>query len=94
MRDRDYCDQCHSTNDCLKCHDGIARNLRYHPGDWISVHPLRARKDDFRCQSCHRVQTFCIDCHIRTGIAAIGSISITDFTQPGALDRRAFASTP
>ena len=87
VRDRAYCDNCHTTNDCLACHDGIARNLRYHPADWIAVHPRRARKNDFRCQSCHRLQTFCIDCHIRTGLAPVGDLTITDFRQADSLSR-------
>ncbi len=73
QRDPKLCESCHTKQDCLQCHDGTARDVRYHPGDWIAVHPLRARKDDYRCQSCHRLQTFCADCHVRTGIAAVGA---------------------
>lgn len=73
QRDPTYCSNCHEQKDCLTCHDGVARDMRYHPGDWIAQHPLRARHDDFRCQSCHRFQSFCIDCHVRTGIAGVGT---------------------
>ncbi|MEQ9503724.1 MAG: cytochrome c3 family protein [Deltaproteobacteria bacterium] len=71
QRDQKYCDNCHTKSECLECHDGIGRDVRYHPGDWISTHYLRARKDDMRCQSCHRFQTFCLNCHIRSGVASV-----------------------
>lgn len=71
QRDKAYCEQCHSTSDCLACHDGIARDVRYHPGDWIAVHPIHAKKDDLRCQSCHRLQTFCFNCHLASGVASV-----------------------
>lgn len=72
-RQGQLCQQCHGQDDCLQCHDGVARNVRYHPGDWIAVHGIRSRLDDFRCQSCHREQTFCLSCHVRTGVATIAS---------------------
>ncbi len=72
QRQPQLCDSCHQEKDCLQCHDGVGRDARYHPGDWIAVHSLQGRKDDFRCQSCHQLQKFCTDCHIRTGIAAAG----------------------
>lgn len=73
-RERAYCDTCHTQSDCLACHDGIARDVRYHPDAWIAQHSLRARKDDFRCQSCHQVQSFCLSCHIRSGVATAGDL--------------------
>jgi hypothetical protein len=27
--------------------------------------------DDQRCQSCHRLQTFCLNCHLRSGVATV-----------------------
>lgn len=70
-RDRAYCSKCHLESFCLTCHDGVARDVRYHPGDWLSVHFMRAKKDDYRCQACHRLQTFCLDCHVRSGVASV-----------------------
>lgn len=72
-RDRDYCETCHDENDCMKCHDGIGRDQRYHPDAWMAQHGLRAKKDDYRCQSCHRVQSFCLSCHVRSGVATFGT---------------------
>jgi hypothetical protein len=74
QRQPDFCRQCHSQDDCLQCHDGFARNVRYHAGDWIAVHGLRSRGDDYRCQSCHRLQSFCLDCHVRTGVATAAAL--------------------
>ncbi len=76
-RDSAYCQKCHSTTECLDCHDGIGRDVRYHPDDWMSTHFIRARRDDMRCQSCHRLQTFCLDCHVRSGVATVGTLSNT-----------------
>ncbi len=72
-RDKAYCANCHAESYCLACHDGSARDVRYHPGDWISMHGIRSRIDDYRCQSCHTVRAFCLDCHVRSGVATVGS---------------------
>jgi hypothetical protein len=71
QRDKSYCAKCHTDNDCMACHDGMARSEQYHPADWMAMHSLHARKDNFRCQSCHRTQTYCIDCHVRSGVATV-----------------------
>lgn len=73
QRERDYCESCHDQNFCMRCHDGIGRDARYHPDAWMAQHSLRARKDDFRCQSCHRTQSFCLSCHVRSGVASVGT---------------------
>lgn len=73
QRDAQYCEQCHSKSYCLECHDGIGRDVRYHPGDWISIHYIKAKKDDVRCESCHRFQTFCLNCHVRSGVATVAT---------------------
>ena len=86
QRDRAYCDQCHTKADCLECHDGIGRDARYHPGDWISTHYLRARKDDVRCESCHRSQTFCLNCHIRSGVATVLRLDLSQQRQTVRVD--------
>jgi hypothetical protein len=73
QRDKAYCANCHADSYCLTCHDGVARDVRYHPGDWISMHGIRSRIDDYRCQACHRLQSFCLDCHVRSGVATVGT---------------------
>jgi cytochrome c7-like protein len=73
QRDKAYCAKCHSDSYCLGCHNGAARDVRYHPGDWISMHGIRSRTDDYRCQSCHLLRAFCLDCHVRSGVATVGT---------------------
>jgi hypothetical protein len=65
----ELCGSCHSNKFCADCHDGKVRPRRVHPNDWISMHPEAGRQDNPRCTSCHQLQTFCADCHRRTGVA-------------------------
>jgi len=67
--DSAFCGSCHSANYCTDCHDGKVRPRKVHPNDWLSMHPQAARQDNPRCVSCHAQQTFCADCHRRTGVA-------------------------
>ncbi|MBI2375841.1 MAG: hypothetical protein HYV07_17750 [Deltaproteobacteria bacterium] len=76
--DRSLCAKCHTDRDCLECHDGLGRDARYHGGDWIAVHGVRAKHDDPSCESCHRAQGFCLDCHVRSGVATLGSAIALD----------------
>jgi hypothetical protein len=63
------CASCHTASYCTDCHDGKVRPRKVHPNDWLSMHPQAARQDNPRCVSCHQQQTFCADCHRRTGVA-------------------------
>lgn len=63
------CSSCHTPQYCVDCHDGKVRPRKVHPNDWLSMHPQAARQDNPRCVSCHQQQTFCADCHRRTGVA-------------------------
>ncbi|HLL85453.1 MAG TPA: cytochrome c3 family protein [Longimicrobium sp.] len=65
---RDSCAQCHSDSYCLTCHDSLQKPLSVHPNDFISLHPVQARGNVTRCESCHRLQSFCIACHERSGV--------------------------
>ncbi|WP_245677800.1 cytochrome c3 family protein [Chondromyces crocatus] len=65
----ELCASCHSPQYCADCHDGRVRPRKVHPNDWLSMHPQAARQDNPRCVSCHQQQTFCADCHRRTGVA-------------------------
>lgn len=67
--DSSFCGACHKAHDCTDCHDGRVRPRKVHPNDWLSMHPQAARQDNPRCSSCHQEQTFCADCHRRTGVA-------------------------
>lgn len=83
QREPNYCKQCHGPEDCMECHDSVGRDTRYHPGDWIAVHGTKSRIDDVRCTSCHRQQSFCLDCHVRSGVATIVQAS-----DPATITRR------
>lgn len=89
-----YCKNCHATSYCLDCHDGVNRDRRYHPGDWIAVHGTRSRIDDFRCQSCHRLQSYCLDCHVKSGVASIVSTKDPFTVERGTIRRDRMTGVP
>ncbi len=66
--DEGYCMNCHQRRDCVDCHNGIVKPTQIHPANWILIHNISARKNSLECTSCHREQSFCIDCHRRVGI--------------------------
>ena len=63
-----YCANCHTQKECVDCHNGVTKPLKVHPNNWILQHPIAARKNVPDCQSCHRSQTFCVDCHQATKV--------------------------
>ncbi|ADO71513.1 cytochrome c3 family protein [Stigmatella aurantiaca] len=65
---RQTCMECHSDSYCQKCHDSLQKPLSVHPNDFITLHPVQARTEASRCESCHRSQSFCIACHERSGV--------------------------
>lgn len=66
--DRETCLQCHAQRECNACHDALQKPLSVHPSDFITLHPVQARQDATRCESCHRQQSFCVACHERVGV--------------------------
>ena len=66
--DRAVCSQCHAERECQSCHDSLQKPISVHPNDFITLHPLQARMQITKCDSCHRMQSFCIACHERVGI--------------------------
>jgi hypothetical protein len=62
------CRVCHARNRCDRCHRGVNKPMRHHPGDWESLHATLARGDAHRCQVCHRSQSECLRCHRRAGV--------------------------
>jgi hypothetical protein len=66
--DRALCMECHTDNECQVCHDSLQKPLSVHPNDFITLHPVQARVDATKCDSCHRAQSFCISCHERAGV--------------------------
>jgi hypothetical protein len=69
-RDEGYCLSCHRRNECVDCHGGVVRPPDIHPSDYVSLHPVDARRNTPDCSSCHRLQSFCVGCHQRSGVAA------------------------
>ncbi|MDP9151296.1 MAG: cytochrome c family protein [Myxococcota bacterium] len=64
-----FCANCHKEDFCTDCHDGRVRPRSVHPNDYLNMHAIEARMATQRCTSCHQQQSFCLDCHMRVGIA-------------------------
>ena len=66
---RMQCLQCHTEAQCASCH--AAQDSRaFHPPNFSERHATDAFAGTGECQSCHRSETFCRDCHTRSGVAA------------------------
>jgi hypothetical protein len=68
-RDEKYCLSCHRRNECIDCHGGVVKPPDIHPSDYVSLHVVDARRNVPDCSSCHRLQSFCVGCHQRAGVA-------------------------
>ncbi len=66
--DAKYCESCHRQDFCQSCHNGVVKPFDFHVNDYISIHPIDARRNDPECSSCHRAQSFCLSCHERLGV--------------------------
>jgi len=73
--DSRFCATCHAERFCTGCHDGRVRPRRVHPNDFLSMHPIAARRNDPACTSCHQEQSFCLGCHQRTGVTMSGPLA-------------------
>jgi hypothetical protein len=67
--DSRFCANCHTEDFCTDCHDGRVRPRSIHPADYLNMHAIEARMETQRCNSCHRDQSFCLDCHLRVGVS-------------------------
>lgn len=67
---RTYCETCHRPETCLSCHAGQFKPMSIHRSDYVTHHAIDARRDEPRCVSCHRTQTFCLSCHLRSGVSS------------------------
>ncbi len=83
-----FCQNCHRKSFCVDCHNGVRKPIRFHGNDYVSLHVIDAKRNNPNCSSCHRVQSFCVGCHSRSGVAADGRGS--EFLGPssGDLTRR------
>jgi len=80
QNDPQYCESCHTKSFCNDCHNGVTKPMDFHVGDYVTLHPIDARRDQTKCSSCHRRQTFCTGCHARSGVAH--DTRITEFIAP------------
>jgi hypothetical protein len=62
------CGACHDRSECVACHQGVARPLEFHPGNYLLTHAVEARRGKPDCSACHRAQSFCVGCHERSGL--------------------------
>jgi hypothetical protein len=72
QNDPRFCESCHKKEFCIDCHNGPLKPMDVHAGDYITLHPIEARRNQPDCSSCHRLQTFCVGCHSRSGVTLDG----------------------
>ncbi|HEU0036353.1 MAG TPA: cytochrome c3 family protein [Kofleriaceae bacterium] len=70
------CTACHDRSTCVACHQGVTKPMEFHPGNYLLSHAVEARRGTPDCSACHRAQSFCVECHERSGIGTHGR---TDF---------------
>ena len=76
--DSQFCGNCHKEDFCTDCHDGRVRPRSVHPNDYLNMHAIEARMETQKCNSCHREQSFCLDCHMRVGVADSSPVNAKD----------------
>ena len=80
-----YCGNCHAERFCSDCHMGVAKPMDFHGGDYVAIHAVEARRGVPDCSACHRLQSFCVGCHERSGVgtrvdnAGVGTPGLSDF---------------
>jgi hypothetical protein len=71
------CNACHDQSECLECHLGSVKPMDFHPGDYLMTHAVDARRGQPDCSACHRLESFCVACHERSGL---GTRAATQFS--------------
>jgi hypothetical protein len=84
------CRSCHSEESCADCHAGVVKPFDFHPGDYLAIHPIDARRGTPDCTTCHRQQSFCVGCHSRAGVAAGTGASEYESASAGGQGERRF----
>ena len=69
--DSQFCANCHKEDFCTDCHDGRVRPRSIHPTTTSTCTPIEARMAHAAVPSCHREQSFCLDCHLRVGVGRV-----------------------
>ena len=91
--DEAYCASCHKRAFCVDCHNGTQKPMDFHANDYVSIHPVDARRGTPDCGSCHRLQTFCTGCHSRMGVGddeKTTGFQLPSRVQPGEAVTRRF----
>lgn len=70
------CGACHDRSECVACHQGTARPMEFHPGNYVLTHAVEARRGKPDCSACHRAQSFCVGCHEREGLGMRGDTEL------------------
>lgn len=63
------CAACHEKRFCADCHAGSIKPMDFHPGDYVTLHAVDARRGVPDCSACHKSQRFCVGCHERSGVS-------------------------
>lgn len=66
------CTGCHQQRECSACHAGTS-SRRYHPLDFSETHAPAAYAQEQNCSSCHRTETFCRSCHLKSDVTTSGA---------------------
>lgn len=89
------CSSCHTEQDCASCHiEQLAAPFQVHPPNFITIHSIDARQNLANCTDCHRVDSFCQQCHVQSKFSPIPThtppagpgFSQMGFHPPGWLD--------
>ncbi len=62
------CATCHEERFCADCHAGVVKPMDFHPGGYVTLHAIEARRGVPDCTVCHNTQRFCVGCHERAGV--------------------------
>jgi hypothetical protein len=76
------CTACHDQSECVGCHQGVTKPMDFHPGDYIAIHTVEARRGKPDCTACHRYETFCVGCHDRLGVGTWGQSAFNPTSKP------------
>jgi hypothetical protein len=69
QQDSESCQACHRVTECEGCHASSSKAFRIHPPNWLQSHGIASRSQEMDCTSCHREQSFCLSCHVNSGVA-------------------------
>jgi hypothetical protein len=68
------CSRCHTRETCASCHAG-SDSRAFHLPNFVERHAADVFAAGSDCQSCHNTETFCRNCHMRTGVASEAGMS-------------------